>query len=90
MHCNCNLRHRCSRSAAFAAFSSVRLETRVSTEDRPCLLLMDTRMASTRLINKLKELQDVLAQLQGEKCAADVRTRKAQQVDIPLGSVQCV
>ncbi|KAA6418864.1 MAG: hypothetical protein FRX49_11220 [Trebouxia sp. A1-2] len=40
---------------------------------------MDTRMASTRLINKLKELQDVLAQLQGEKCAADVRTRKAQQ-----------
>ncbi|DBA72176.1 TPA: hypothetical protein ACH3X2_010665 [Trebouxia sp. C0005] len=41
---------------------------------------MDTRMASTRLINKLKELQDVLAQLQGEKCAADVRTRKAQQV----------
>jgi len=45
---------------------------------------MDTRIASTKLINKLKELQDISAQLQDEKCAADVQTRKAQQVTILL------
>ncbi len=45
---------------------------------------MDTRIASTKLINKLKELQDISERLHDEKCAADVQTRKAQQVTILL------
>ncbi|DBA78571.1 TPA: hypothetical protein ACH3X1_008504 [Trebouxia sp. C0004] len=40
---------------------------------------MDSRIASTKLINKLKELQDISARLQDDKCAADVQTKKAKQ-----------
>jgi len=83
MHCICDLRPDLRHRCVISVFQSAG-ELTVSNVHSLRLTDMDTRIASTKLINKLKELQDISARLHDERCAADVQARKAQQVTILL------